>query len=114
MENWITICQAEDLVPNVGVCALVGGEQVAIFSCQRSGQLYAVSNFDPIGQANVMSRGMMGSLGGEPYVASPLYKQHFHLLSGECLEDGQYRLKTYPVRQQDGVVQVLASLANAA
>ncbi len=36
-------------------------------------------------------------MNGEPVVASPLYKQHFSLRSGLCLEDDSVQLKTYPV-----------------
>ena len=78
MENWTTVCSQEDLTPNAGVCAKVADHQVAIFYCKRSDKIYGLSNFDPIGKANVMSRGIIGSLSGEPYVASPLYKQHYH------------------------------------
>ena len=28
---WTAICQLDDIVPNTGVCALVNGEQVAVF-----------------------------------------------------------------------------------
>lgn len=106
MEIWQTICALDDIAPNVGVCALVDGEQVAIFRCTRTQSLYAVSNFDPIGKANVLSRGIIGSIEGQLCVASPLYKQHFSLTTGECLEKPEYTLKTYPVREQDGEVQV--------
>ncbi|UUM31956.1 nitrite reductase small subunit NirD [Vibrio japonicus] len=114
MENWVTICQVSDLVPNAGVCALVVDQQVAIFSCTRTGSLYAVSNYDPIGDANVLSRGIIGSLDGQPYVASPLYKQHFHLETGVCLEEPHYQIKTYPVREYHGSIQVQSALSQAA
>jgi nitrite reductase (NADH) small subunit len=106
MENWQTICALEDIAPNVGVCALVDGEQVAIFRCTRTQSLYAVSNYDPIGKANVLSRGIIGSIEGRLYVASPLYKQHFNLTTGECLEKPEYCLKTYSVRENGGQVEV--------
>lgn len=106
MENWQTICPLEDLAPNVGVCALIEEQQVAIFRCTRSDSLFAVSNYDPIGQANVLSRGIIGSIDGQPYVASPLYKQHFHLQTGACLEEPEQQIKTYPIRAKDGLVQV--------
>ncbi|KOO07623.1 nitrite reductase small subunit NirD [Vibrio hepatarius] len=114
MENWITICQTTDLVPNAGVCALVVDEQVAVFNCTRTGGLYAVSNYDPISDANVLSRGIIGSLDGQPYVASPLYKQHFHLETGVCLEEPHHQIKTYPIREHNGSVQVLAAVSQAA
>lgn len=106
MTNWQTVCRVTDLTPNIGVCALVEDEQVAIFNCARTDSLYAVANFDPIGKANVLSRGIIGSIEGEPYVASPLYKQHFHLQTGACLEEPEQQIKTYPVRAHEGEIQV--------
>lgn len=108
--TWITVCEKSSLNPNTGICALVGNEQVAIFWESITKGLFAVANFDPIGEANVMSRGIVGSLGGALVVASPLYKQHFDLRSGECLELPEHRLKTWDVREHEGLVQVLASM----
>lgn len=92
------ICTKYDLVENSGVCALVNGEQIALFYIPGSeAEVYGVSNWDPIGKANVLSRGIVGDLQGKLVVASPLYKQHFNLVSGECLEDEGYKLKTYSI-----------------
>jgi len=90
------ICALTDLVPNIGVPALVNGEQVALFRL-KDGNVYAVSNFDPFSQANVIARGITGSLKGLDVVASPIYKQHFDLKTGVCLEDDSVALKTYKV-----------------
>lgn len=98
MSNWIDVCAVDDLQPDSGVCALVGGKQVALFYLARSGEVYALDNFDPVGKANVLSRGMIGDLGGEPMLASPLYKQHYSLKTGLCFEYDDIRLQTYPVR----------------
>jgi nitrite reductase/ring-hydroxylating ferredoxin subunit len=32
-------------------------------------------------------RGIIGDLQGERVIASPIYKQHFSLATGRCLED---------------------------
>lgn len=109
MTQWQTICTQSDLTPNAGVCALVNGEQVAVFYCGKTQQVFAISNYDPIGQAYVLSRGIIGSIGAIPVVASPLYKQHFNLQTGECLEEPGYTLKTYPIRLAAGEVQLLAA-----
>jgi len=91
------ICSTDDLIANSGVCALINDVQVALFFLPESEQkIYALSNWDPIGGANVMSRGMVGNLGDELVVASPLYKQHYSLVTGQCLEE-QACLTTYPV-----------------
>jgi nitrite reductase (NADH) small subunit len=88
------ICSVDDLAKDSGICALlyIHGEeqQAAIFYLPSTDKkVYALGNWDPIGQANVMSRGIVGNIGDELVVASPLYKQHFSLLSGKCLEEEQ-------------------------
>ncbi len=107
-KQWVTICKTDDLVNNSGICALLNNtEQVAIFKLPNSEeQIFAIGNFDPIGKANVISRGIVGSIGGEPVVASPLYKQHFSLKTGRCLQEEQISVNTFPVRIEQTDVQV--------
>jgi len=86
------ICSLSDLVENSGVCALVEtkgkSEQVALFYLPKTEQkVFALGNWDPLGKANVLSRGIVGNIGEELVVASPLYKQHFSLTTGQCLEE---------------------------
>jgi nitrite reductase (NADH) small subunit len=103
VSDWKDICGVDDILPNSGRCALHQGEQVAVFRVRESAgeRFYAVGNYDPFGEANVISRGIVGSLGDTIVVASPLYKQHFCLGSGQCLEDESVSLKTWSVRVQD-------------
>ena len=56
-------------------------------SSRSHGRVYALDNFDPASRANVLSRGLTGNLQGERVVASPIYKHHFALTSGRCMED---------------------------
>jgi len=102
-KRWIEVCALDDIVPDTGVCALVQGEQVAVFRL-ADGSLHALANRDPFSHANVISRGIVGDLKGEVVVASPVYKQHFSLASGQCLEEPDVRLKTWPVREERGAV----------
>ncbi len=106
-ENWIDICRFDELIINDGVCSLVGEQQIAIFRTNELDEVYAIGNYDPIGKANVLSRGIVGDINGEPVVASPLYKQHFSLLSGQCLEDDQVSVPSYSTKVIDGMVQIL-------
>lgn len=109
MENttWTPVCAVEDIVPNTGVCALVQDRHVAVFRVEDDVQrLYAIDNFDPNSQASVLSRGLVGNLGARIVVASPIYKQHFDLATGECLEMPENSVKAYPVRLQGGTVCV--------
>lgn len=108
----LKICNTGDLVKNSGVCALIekGGEeqQVALFYIPDSEQkVFAISNWDPIGNANVLSRGIVGSVGEELVVASPLYKQHFSLATGKCLEEDA-SVKTFDVSLEDNAVYIAA------
>lgn len=104
--NWQTVCDINDINKNTGVCALHNGEQVAIFKVGNDEQLFALQNFDPFGEANVLSRGLIGDVNGQLVVASPLYKQQFCLESGKCLEDENVILQTFMVRQHNGAVQL--------
>jgi nitrite reductase (NADH) small subunit len=56
----------------------------------------------------VLSRGIVGDVKGELVVASPVYKQHFSLTSGKCLEDPEVRVLVYPVRL-DGLTVLVQS-----
>lgn len=104
--SWQDVCSIDDLQPNSGVCALVDGQQVAIFYLPSSNQYFAINNYDPFGNANVLSRGMIGDINGQPVVASPLYKQHFNLQTGVCLEDETVRIPVYAVRISNNRVEV--------
>ena len=106
--QWEPVCNMQELLPNIGACALVNGQQVALFrvGTAEGDRLYAVGNYCPAGKANVISRGLVGDLQGRVVVASPLYKQHYALETGACLEDQALALPTYAVRVEGGVVQV--------
>lgn len=106
MTQWIDVCSVDHLQPDSGVCALVGGQQVAIFYMPKVKAVYAINNYDPFGCANVLSRGIIGDINGQPVVASPLYKQHFNLNTGVCLEDETVKIPAYAIRIENGSVQV--------
>ncbi|MDA7753236.1 MAG: nitrite reductase small subunit NirD [Porticoccaceae bacterium] len=98
MSQVTIICEQKDLVANSGICAMVDGQQIALFYLPKeTPQVYAIGNWDPIGKAHVLSRGMVGDINERLVVASPLYKQHFDLHTGECLEDSEYSVPVYRV-----------------
>ena len=107
MSEWIPVCHLKDIVPNTGVCALVHGRQVAVFRLDDD-RLFALDTFDPFSKANVLSRGIVGDLKGELVVASPVYKHHFSLHSGQCLEDESVSVRVFPVRLEGHTVWVAA------
>ena len=107
--QWRALCSRADLVANSGVVAWVDGAQVALFYLpdETSGkQLYAVDNRDPKSGANVIGRGIIGSLAGDLVIAAPLYKQHYRLEDGSCLEYPEQQLRTWPVRLQGDRVEI--------
>ncbi|WP_317203273.1 nitrite reductase small subunit NirD [Janthinobacterium sp.] len=106
-EQWTAVCALSDIVPNTGVCALLNGQQVAVFHVDDgSARVFAIGNYDPNAAAAVLSRGLVGSLGERIVVASPIYKQHFDLQTGECLEAPEHSVATYPARIEGGRVWV--------
>jgi nitrite reductase (NADH) large subunit len=102
--TWRFVCELDDILDEGGICASLDGRQIAIF---RLGEkVYALDNLDPASGANVLSRGIVGDLQGELVVASPLYKHHYSLVTGRCLEDPDLSVVTYPARATDGRVWV--------
>ena len=104
--HWTAVCAATDILPDTGVCALVDGVHVAIFHIGAAAQFFAIDNVDPKSKASVLSRGLVGNLGERIVVASPLYKNHFDLRSGECIEAPEHSVRAHAVRIHDGRVQV--------
>jgi NAD(P)H-dependent nitrite reductase small subunit len=94
--RWRQVCALEDIYPDTGVCALIEGRQVAVFRVR--GGVFAIGNCDPASGANVLSRGIVGDAGGELVVASPIYKQHFSLVTGRCLEQPELSVPVYLAR----------------
>ncbi|MBS3666527.1 nitrite reductase small subunit NirD [Vreelandella boliviensis] len=103
--TWQKVCTKADLVEFSGVAAWLetaeGPAQVAIFYLpglrEQGDELYALDHHDPFSNANVIARGIVGDLKGAAVVASPIYKQHFRLEDGQCLEDEDVKLRTWQV-----------------
>jgi len=116
--GWVHICALDDIVPNTGVCALLGDHQVAVFRvgaapdetapdlAHGDSMIFAISNYDPNANAAVLSRGIVGNLGDRLVVASPIYKQHFDLRTGECLEAPEHTVCRFDALVRDGQVWV--------
>ncbi|MFI1520256.1 nitrite reductase small subunit NirD [Kitasatospora cineracea] len=97
--GWSPVCDWDLLVPGRGIAVLLpDGRQVAVFR-DGNDRLYAADNRDPFTGAYVLSRGLLGSTAdGRIYVASPLLKQRFDLVTGECLDDEDVRIAVHTVR----------------
>lgn len=117
--QWQPICQRSDLVANSGVCALMGDassdrKSIALFFIPGAEpQLYAIDNRDPFSNAGVIARGIVAEVDGQLTVASPLYKQHFRLGDGVCLEDETVKLDTYPIAFDGDTVLISTGSENS-
>ncbi|MGN6246174.1 MAG: nitrite reductase small subunit NirD [Motilibacteraceae bacterium] len=104
--SWVDVCDYRRLTPERGVAVLLpDGRQVALFRL-LDGSLHAVDHRDPRSGANVMARGIVGSRGEVPTLASPMYKEVYDLRTGQCLDDPALQLALHTVRVRDGVVEV--------
>jgi nitrite reductase (NADH) small subunit len=103
--EWTLVCPLDQIVPDTGVCALLDDRQVAVFRVGAQ-DVYAIGNVDPHSRAAVLARGLVGSIGTRIVVASPIYKQHFDLASGECLESAAHSVDSYRARVADGQVWI--------
>ncbi|UVE19647.1 nitrite reductase small subunit NirD [Pseudomonas sp. LS44] len=107
--SWQALCRSQDLVANSGVVAWLDGAQIALFHLPHTvdgEKLFAIENRDPKSGANVIGRGIVGQLKGDLVIASPLYKQHFRLADGSCLEYPEQRLRVWPVRLNGDAVEI--------
>ena len=111
LATWTQVCREQDLVSNSGVVVWLDGAQVALFYLPgaQAQTLYAIDNHDPQSGANVIGRGLIGSIKGDLVVAAPIYKQHYRLQDGQCLESPHQRLQVWPVRLNEGVVELAVS-----
>jgi len=105
VKTWTEICPLDRIEIERGVAALISGTPVALFRT-HSGDFYALDNVDPMSGASVLSRGIVGTRGDVPTVASPMHKQTFDLRTGECLDAAGVRVRVYEVRVRDGVVEI--------
>lgn len=103
--EWTLVCPLDEIVPDTGVCALLGQEQVAVFRVGAD-QVYAIGNVDPHSGAAVLARGLVGSIGARIVVASPIYKQHFDLQNGACIESAAHAVDCYRTRVDEGQVWI--------
>lgn len=104
--TWHLACHVHDVPTDGGACALIEGQQIAIYHFARRGEWFATQNLCPHRQQMALSRGMIGSQAGEPKVACPFHKKTFSLQTGACLSGEEYTIETYPVRVEEGKVYV--------
>lgn len=103
---WVTAGPLDRVQPERGVAVLLpDGRQAAVFRT-HDGHVHTVGNVDPACGAAVLSRGIVGDRGGEPTVASPMYKQVYSLRTGRCLDDPSLAVPVYAARVREGTIEV--------
>lgn len=105
--SWISVCDENALPLDRGVAAWVGERAVAIFNLGEGG-LFALDNIDPASGVSLLSRGLICDIQGHLCVASPLYKQHYRLVDGLCVEDPSLRAQIFELKNELGRIWVRA------
>ena len=103
--GWHSVCPVEDLEIAWGEAALVAGRQIALFRTGAT-DVFAVAHEDPATGAHVMARGILGSRGERPTIASPLHKEVYDLETGECFSTPGLAIATFRTRISDGIVEI--------
>ncbi|WP_299999086.1 nitrite reductase large subunit NirB [uncultured Cedecea sp.] len=110
VQGWVELCDLEAIPANAGMAARLSNRQIALFHLPGHPQkVFALSNHEPDSNANVLARGILGDVKGEPVVISPLYKQRFRLRDGRSIDDADKVLNVWPVKIEQGRVWVQES-----
>ena len=118
-DSLVAICPLAALTPERGAAAILpDGTQIAVFLLD-DGTVRAVQQHDPYSEANILSRGLVGThlVTGEgeepgrlvPTLSSPMYKQSWDLDTGAVLDSGggeKLPIAVYEVAVRDGHVHV--------
>ncbi|WP_104135449.1 MULTISPECIES: nitrite reductase small subunit NirD [unclassified Cryobacterium] len=107
---WERACAVADLEPCWGEAALIRKNQIALFLLSPT-EIYAVDHRDPHTEAHVMARGIVGSRGDRPTIASPLHKEVYDLGTGKCFTNPTLVLNTYETRVVGGFIEVAVETA---
>ena len=102
---WHAVCRLDELEPEWGEAALLDGQQIAVF-LRGDGSVHAVSNRDPATGSFVMARGIVGSRGDRPTIASPLHKQVYDLVTGQGLSHPELCLPVHRARVLHSAVEI--------
>ena len=104
-QEWLPVCRVAELEVERGASALVHGHAMAIFRTPAD-DVYALGNHDPFDRTSVLSKGIVGTRDGVPFVGSPRHRHAFDLRTGQCLDDEHVWVPSYEVRIVEGVVLV--------
>lgn len=103
---WFKAARADQFPENGGACVKYKHLQIAVFNFSNRQEWYASQNLCPHKMQMSLSRGMLGSMEGEPKVACPFHKKTFSLRSGQCLNADEEKISVFPVKVVDGFVYI--------
>jgi nitrite reductase (NADH) large subunit len=108
--SWVKVGRVTDFPVDSGRAIRHGAAQIAVYNFSSRGEWYATQNMCPHMRDMVLSRGLLGDQKGIPKVACPQHKKTFSLKNGDCLSGDNLKIRTFPVRIEDG--NVLVELPN--
>ncbi len=103
---WFKAARATDFPEDGGACIKYKDLQIAVFNFSRRNEWYACQNLCPHKMQMALSRGMIGSIEGEPKVACPFHKKTFSLQNGRCMNGEEEGISVFPVKVEDGFVYI--------
>jgi nitrite reductase (NADH) large subunit len=105
-KRWVPLVDADAVPADGGIAVKYGRVQLAVFNFASRGQWYATQNMCPHKQDMVLARGIIGDHKGQPKVACPQHKKTFALDTGESLSGEPYKIASFPVQVNGGIVYV--------
>jgi len=103
---WFRAARISDFPENGGACVKYKDLQIAVFNFSRRSEWYACQNLCPHKMQMVLSRGMIGSMEGDPKIACPFHKKTFSLVNGQCLNGEEEKISIFPVKVEDGFIYI--------
>ncbi|GAA5820635.1 hypothetical protein JCM11251_003086 [Rhodosporidiobolus azoricus] len=111
--QYVKLATVDDLSPtaeNTTSCAVRYGEdsQLAIFHVPGKGY-FCTQQMCPHKRAFILEHGIIGDdANGNLYVSCPLHKRNYRLDNGDCLNDEEYKILAFDVKEEGGdlLVQV--------
>ncbi|GAA5984125.1 hypothetical protein JCM10908_006060 [Rhodotorula pacifica] len=109
--QYVKLASVDDLTPtqeNTTSCAVRYGDdtQLAIFHVPGKGY-FCTQQMCPHKRAFILEHGIIGDdANGHLYVSCPLHKRNFRLDNGECLNDDEFKILAFDVKEQDGDILV--------
>ncbi|GAA5924803.1 hypothetical protein JCM10213_000447 [Rhodosporidiobolus nylandii] len=105
--QFVKLATVDDLSPteeNTTSCAVRYGEdsQLAIFHVPGKG-FFSTQQMCPHKRAFILEHGIIGDdANGRLYVSCPLHKRNYALDNGDCLNDEEYKIMAFAVKEEDG------------